>query len=133
MDDLLRIHRIERWRASAVPGQVCVALVFKDWNTVLSRQCKQLLAALARQNRAGRVLDRRDRVDVFRNDALSLEVIEDPGDRVDLQPLIVQRRANDVDTEALQLSQRAAISEFFEDDRVTSLKQKMVDEVDSLP
>src|SRR6516162_11325028 len=50
VDDLLRVHRIERRRARAVPGQVGVALVFEDRDTVLAGQRQQRLATFARQD-----------------------------------------------------------------------------------
>src|SRR5215472_11419513 len=116
VDDLLRIHRIQGRRARTVPGQIGIAFVFKDRDIMLSRQGEQLLAAFARQDRTGRVLDRRDRIDVFRNDTLALQVLDDPAKSLDLQPFVVERRADNVGPEALELGQGAAIGEFFKDD-----------------
>src|SRR5438270_7457061 len=133
MDHLLRVHRIQRWRTRPRPTQVGIALVLENRDAVLAGQCEQLLAALARQDRAGRVLDRRDRIDVFRYDIFSPEVLEDPSERIDPQAVVIERRADDVDAEALELGQRAALSEFFENDGVAALEQQLIDKIDALP
>ncbi len=43
-------------------------------------------------------------------------------ERVDPQPVIVERRADDFDPEALQFGQRAAIGELLEDHRVAAVR-----------
>src|SRR6516162_7533494 len=133
MDDLLRVHRIERRWARSFPGQVGVALVFENRDTVLAGQGQQRLATIARENRAGRVLHGRDRIDVFGPDPFAPEILDDAGETIDRQALVVERRADDVYTQPLQFGQGAAIGELLEDDGVAALEQQAVDEIDGLP
>ena len=133
VDHLLRVHRIEGRRAGPVPGQVSVAFVLEHRNPVLARQRQQRLAALARQDRTSRVLHGRNRIDVFWADPFAPEILNDAGETVDRQALVVKRRADDVDAQPLQFGQGAAIGELFEDDGVAMLEQQAVDEVDRLP
>ena len=60
------------------------------------------------------------------------EIVEDLPERVDAQPVIVERRADDIDAEPLQFGQRAAIGEFLEDHGVAAVEQHPVDEVEPL-
>src|SRR6516162_8202181 len=122
MDDLLRINRIKSRRAVAVPGQIGVTLVLENGHAMLTGQGEQRLTSLQRQDRSGRVLDRRDRIDVFRDNALAPKILDDPSKCVDLQPLLVERGADDVHPEALQLGKRTAIGKLFEDHRVATLE-----------
>jgi hypothetical protein len=101
-------------------------------HAVFDRHLEELLPAFERHDAAGRVLDGRDRVDVFRGDALALEVLKDVGERVDLDAVFIERCANDLLALALQLGDRAAIGEFLEDHRVADFEQHGVDEVDAL-
>src|SRR5260221_12523691 len=120
---MLRVHCKQGRRAVAVPGQIRVALVLEDRDTVLSREREQFLTAPARQDRAGRILDRGYRVDVFRNGSLPPEIVENAGERVDPHSLVVQWCADHIDAEALELGERAAIGELLEDDGVAPLKE----------
>ena len=54
------------------------------------------------------------------------------GQCVDPDAVLVERRADDVDPEAAQFGQIAAIGELFEDHRVARFEQHLVDQVDRL-
>ena len=90
------------------------------------------MAAVHRQDRAGRVLHGRDRVDVFGHGPFALQLVEDLRQRVEAQAVIVERRADDIDAEALQLADRPAIGEFLEDHGVAAVEQHPVDQVEAL-
>src|SRR5271166_73273 len=122
MDHLLRVHRKQGRRAAAVPGQIRVAFVLEDRDAVLFRQGEQFLAAPARQDRAGRVLHRWDSIDVFGYGSLAPEILQNAGECVYPEALVVERRADHIDAETLQLGQGAAIGELLEDDGVAALE-----------
>ena len=46
---------------------------------------------------------------------------------------LIERGADDVDAEPLQLGQVAAIGEFLQDHRVARFQQHLVDQIDCLP
>ena len=99
MDDVAGLaHGVDRGRALAVPDQIGIAIVLEDRHAILLRQSEHLGAARLRQDRAGRVLHRRDGVDVFWRDAVLLELSERFRQRVDPDTMVVERDTDRVDT-----------------------------------
>ena len=100
MDDAAVLaHGVERRRPPAVPDQIGVAIVLEDRHAVLLGEPQQLDAARFAQDRAGRILHRRDGVDVFRPHAAALEIVERSGERVHAHAVAVERNADGVDAE----------------------------------
>ena len=90
------------------------------------------MPAVERQDAAGRVLDGRDRVDVFRLHAARLQPVEDRRQRIDADAVLVERHADDVDAAALQLGQRTAVGIFLDQDGVARREEKAADDIDAL-
>ena len=133
MDDAaVPAHRIERGRALAVPDQVGIAIVLEDRHAILCCELQELGAARLRQDGAGRVLHGRDGVDVFRRDAMALEVGERGRQRVHPHPLLVKRDADRVDAKPGQSVQRALIGLPLDNNGVAARQQRRVDEVERL-
>jgi hypothetical protein len=125
-------QRMDRRRPLAGPHQVRIALVLEDHGLVFAGERDQLLAALHRHDRAGRILHRRDGVDVLGRDALGLEVGERRLQRIHAHAVIVERDADDVDAELRQPGQRAAVGLLLDQDGVALAEQQRVHQVEAL-
>ncbi len=133
MDDVAGLaHGVERGRPLAVPGQVRVAVVLENRHAILLRQAQHFGAAVFGEDGGGRVLHRRDGVDVFRRDALGLEIGERGRQRIHPHAVLVEGNADDVDAELGQAVDRALIGLLFEDHGVAARQQRVVDEVERL-
>jgi len=84
------------------------------------------------QDRSGRILHRRHRVDVFGPYAPALEAIERRGQRVNAHALAIERNANGFDAETLQAGERALIGGLLDDDRVAAREQDSVHQIERL-
>ena len=125
-------HGVERARPLAGPDQVGIALVLEDHDAVLGGDLQQLGAARLAHDGAGRVLHRRDGVDVLGLDALLLQLLELLLQHVEPQPLVVERNADRVDAELGQLGERAAVGLLLDQDGVALGDQQAVDQVEAL-
>ncbi len=128
----LLAHGIDRGRTLAAPGEVGVAIVFEDRHAIVARQLQHLGAAALGQDRAGRVLHRRDGVDIFRRDAAPLVVGERGSQRIDPDAVLVEGNADGIDAEPCEPVQRALIGLLLDQHGVALRQQRVVDEVERL-
>src|SRR5690606_29066107 len=124
-------HAAHGLRTLAVPHEVGIALVLEDRHAVALAELDHSLAPLGRQDARRRILYRWDRVEILGPYALGLEVGEDTPERFDVEALLVERRRNHVDAEAPHSAQKAAVTRFLDDDRVTLFEQQRIDELES--
>ncbi len=133
MDHALAVrHGVERARPIARPDQVGIALVLEDHHAVFGRELDQLGAARLAHDRAGRVLHRRDGVDVLGLDAFLLQLLELGLQQVEAQALAVERDADDVGADLGELGQRAAVGLLLDQDGVALGDQQAVDQLKPL-
>ena len=132
MDDPRGIERVERRRRAVLPGEIGVALVLEDRHTVLGRQLQQSVPTLDRHDRAGRVLDGRDRVNELRGDPPALQVLQDLFKSIHADAVVVERGRDDVGAEPLHLADRPAIGELLNDHRIAGLDEGGVEEIHAL-
>ena len=121
MDDAAVLaQRVQRRRPLAVPDQVGIAIVLENRHAVLFGKPQHFVPARLAQNRAGRILHGRDRVDVFRPDVAALEIVERRGERVHAHAVAVERNADGIDAEPGPAIERALIGLGLGDDGVAA-------------
>ena len=125
-------HGVERRRTLAAPDQVGIAFVLEDHDAVLAGESDQLGAALLAHDAAGRVLHRRDGVDVLGRDALLLQLGELLLHHVEAHAFLIERNADHVDAEPHQPVDGAAIGLLLDQHCVAFADQQPVDEVERL-
>ena len=123
---------MDRRRAFAVPDQIGVAVVLEDRNAILLGELQELETPLLGHDGAGRVLYRRDGVDIFRRDPAAFEVAERIGECIHPHPAAVERNTDRFDPEPRQPGQRALIGFALYDHGIAAGKQSGVDEVERL-
>src|SRR5215469_3489437 len=94
-------HGIERRRPLAVPDQVGIAIVLEYRPAVLRGELEHFAASRLAQDRPGRILHGRNRIDVFRLYAAALERCEGVAERIHAHALAVERDADRFDAEPL--------------------------------
>ena len=125
-------HGVERRRPLAAPDQVGIALVLEDHDAVFGGELQQLGAARLAHDGAGRILHRRDRVDVLGLDTLLLQLLELLLQHVEPQAFVVERDADRVDAELDEPGERAAVGLLLDQDGVALADQQAVDQVEAL-
>src|SRR5215212_5577070 len=132
MNDAGRVEAIKSGWRCRLKAHVRIALVLEDRNLVLSRESEQLQSALTAHDAARRILHRWNCVDVFRSDAFFSEIRQKPREWLDAQSALIEWRTVIVHPKFLQLRNYGAVCELFENDSVTSLKENLIDQVNSL-
>src|SRR5947199_7505950 len=84
------------------------------------------------QDGAGRILHRRDGVDVFGPDTAALKVLERGSDSVDSHAVAIEWDANGVHAQSRKPRQRALIALLLDKDGISRREQHAVDEVEPL-
>lgn len=125
-------HGMERRRPLAAPDQIGVAVILEDRHAVFLRQRQEFAPPRFIQDRAGRILHGRNRINIFRADALAPEVFERLRKRIHAHAAAVKRNADGIDAEPIKPCQRALIGRLLDDDGVAARQQDAVDQIERL-
>ena len=133
MDDAaVFAHGIQRRRTFAIPDQIGVAIVLEDRHAMLLGELEHFGTPRFWQNRAGWILHRRHRVNVFRANVAALEIVERRGQRIHAHAIAVERNADRVDAKPRPAIERALIGFGFGDDGIAARQQNAVDQIERL-
>ena len=133
VDDVLAaVERVERRQRVALVAQQPVRVVLEHEQLALGGEPDEPAAALERHRDAGRVLERRHRVDELRRAALALEPVERLLEQVDAHAVGVHLDLHDVGLVGAERGHGAGIGRALGDDHVARIDQRLADEVDHL-